>query len=100
MDNRINEIRRKISALRAEMTLVEAAISDQIKHDLDCSEAAYRLLAMRAEVAVLIRDWKASGGGDQLPTVKERLSRGAERRPTEKLKLNFKRKPADDGARV
>ena len=32
--------------------------------------------------------------------VKERLGRGAERRPTEKLKLNFKRKPADDGARV
>lgn len=99
MDNRINEIRRKISALRAEMTLVEAAISDQINRDLDCSETAYRLLAMRIELTELIREWKASGGGEQLPTVRERLTRSAERRPAEKLKLNFKRKQGDD-ARV
>jgi hypothetical protein len=54
MDNKINEIRRRISTLRAEMTLVEATIRDQVNHDLDCTEASYRLLAMRAEVAELI----------------------------------------------
>jgi hypothetical protein len=81
MDNKINEIRRKISALRVEMTLVEAAIRDQVNRDLDCSEAAYRLLAMRAEVSELISRWRASGGGDRVPTVRERLSRSYEDRP-------------------
>lgn len=81
MDNKVNEIHRKISALRADMTLIEAAIRDQVNRDLDCSEASYRLMAMRAEVAELIGRWKASGGGDRLPTVRERLSRSYEDRP-------------------
>ena len=72
MDNRINEIRRKISVLRADMTEVEAAIRNQVKHDLDCTEAATRLMAMRQELAALIGDWKAAGGGDRLPTVEAR----------------------------
>ncbi|MCA6120362.1 hypothetical protein J6500_00365 [Bradyrhizobium sp. WSM 1704] len=75
MDNKINEIRRRISALRAEMTLVEAAVRDQINRDVDCTEASLRLMAMRAEVAELIGRWKAAGGSDRLPTVRERLSR-------------------------
>ncbi|UGA46897.1 hypothetical protein HU230_0012990 [Bradyrhizobium quebecense] len=75
MDNKINEIRRKISTLRAEMSLVEASIRDQVNRDLDCSEASYRLMAMRAEVTELIGRWKAAGGGERLPTVRERLSR-------------------------
>jgi hypothetical protein len=86
MDNKINEIRRKISTLRVEMTLIEAAIRDQVNRDLDCSEASYRLLAMRAEVAELIGQWKAAGGGDRLPTVRERLSRSYEDRPVAKAK--------------
>jgi hypothetical protein len=86
MDNKINEIRRKISTLRAGMTLVEASIRDQVNRDLDCSEASYRLLAMRAEVAELIGCWKAAGGGDRLPTVRERLSRSPEGRPVARTK--------------
>jgi len=49
MDNRINEIRRKISALRAEMLAIEDSIRDQINHDLDCTEASLRLMALRRE---------------------------------------------------
>jgi hypothetical protein len=45
MDNRINEIRRKISALRADMTELEGSIRSQIKNDLDCAESAMRLMA-------------------------------------------------------
>lgn len=67
MDNRINEIRRKTSALRADMSELEAAIRNQIKHDLDCTETALRLMAMRQELTALIGDWKAAGGGDRLP---------------------------------
>jgi hypothetical protein len=82
MDNRINEIRRKISVLRADMIEVEAAIRNQIKHDLDCTESAMRLMAMRQELAALIGDWKAAGGRDRLPTVQERLKEN--HRPPEK----------------
>ncbi|UFX41693.1 hypothetical protein HAP47_0020470 [Bradyrhizobium sp. 41S5] len=57
------------------MTLVEASIRDQVNRDLDCSEASYRLMAMRAEVTELISRWKAAGGGERLPAVRERLSR-------------------------
>ena len=105
MDNKINEIRRKISALRAEMTLIEAAIRDQVNRDLDCSESSTRLMAMRAEVAELISRWKAAGGGERLPTVRERLSRSFEDRPVAKTKPDkgkpeSKSKRGHSGARV
>jgi hypothetical protein len=75
MDNRINEIRRKISVLRAEMALAEAAIRDQVNHDLDCTETACRLMAMRTEVADLVGRWKAAGGSGWLPAVGEHLKK-------------------------
>ena len=74
MDNRINEIRCKISALRAQMLAEEDAIRDLISRDLDCAETALRLMAMRAQLSALIRTWKAAGGGERLPTVRERLT--------------------------
>jgi hypothetical protein len=73
MDNRINEIRRKISVLRDNMNEAETAMRDQVKRDLDCTEAALRLMAMRQELAVLVGEWTAAGGGERLPTVQERL---------------------------
>jgi hypothetical protein len=73
MDNRINEIRRKISVLRDSMSEVETVMRDQVKRDLDCSEAALRLMAMRQELAALVDEWTAAGGGERLPTVQERL---------------------------
>jgi hypothetical protein len=82
MDNRINGIRRGISSLRAEMMNVEAIIRDQINHDLDCAEASLRLMAQRAELLLLLGEWKAAGGSDQLPTVEERLNEN--HRPPEK----------------
>jgi hypothetical protein len=88
MDNRINEIRRKISVLRAEMIEVEGAIRNQITHDLDCTESATRLMAMRQELAALVGDWKAAGGGDRLPTVQERLKEN--HRSSEKSEKNDK----------
>jgi hypothetical protein len=73
MDNRINEICRKISVLRAEMVHVEGTMHDQIRHDLDSTESALRLMAMRRELAALVADWKAAGGSEPLPTIEERL---------------------------
>jgi hypothetical protein len=74
MDNRINEIRCKISELRVEMVRVEDAMHDRIKHDLDSTEVALRLMAMRTQLAALVADWKAAGGSEPLPTVRERLT--------------------------
>ncbi|WP_143271561.1 hypothetical protein [Bradyrhizobium mercantei] len=83
------------------MTLVEASIRDQVNRDLDCSEASYRLMAMRAEVTELIGRWKAAGGGERLPTVRERLSRSYEDRAGPKVKLDkAKPKPSQSSARV
>ena len=84
MDNRVNEIRRKISSLRAQMVRVEDAMRDQIRHDLDSTESALQLMAMRTELAALVADWKAAGGSEPLPTIQERLK--ANNRSVEKPK--------------
>ena len=72
MDNRINEIRRKISALRLKMTDVEALMHEQIASDRDCSENALCLLGLRNEMKRLVADWRAAGGSDLLPNIRER----------------------------
>jgi hypothetical protein len=82
MDNRINEFRRRISSLRAEMMDAEAIIRDQVNHDLDWTEASLRLMAKRTELLVLLGEWKAAGGSNRLPTVEERLKEN--HRPPEK----------------
>ena len=84
MDNRINEIRREISLLRAEMVRVEETMHEEITHDLDSTETALRLMAMRADLAALVADWKAAGGSEHLPTIEERLK--ANNRPAQKPK--------------
>jgi hypothetical protein len=81
MDNRINEIRREISALRDEMIVVEGVVRDQLKHGHDCAEAAHRLLVMRSEMTLLIGQWKAAGGSERLPDVREHLKRQPVARP-------------------
>jgi chorismate mutase len=77
MDNRINEIRSKITALRIEMGRVEGAMHDQIQHDLDSTESALRLMTMRTQLAGLVAEWKAAGGSEPLPTLQERFKAGS-----------------------
>jgi hypothetical protein len=84
MDNRINEIRRKMNVLRAEMVRVEDAMRDHIRHDLDSTESALRLMDMRKELAALVAEWRAAGGSEPLPTIQERLK--ANNRPAQKPK--------------
>jgi len=73
MDNRLNELRRKISTLRAEMLALEAVVRDQIKKDQDCTESSLQLMAMRRGLTELVREWVRLGGGDRLPAITERL---------------------------
>jgi hypothetical protein len=68
MDNKINEIRRPISTLRAKMLDAEASIRGQINRDLDCTESSVQLMAMRREMVSLIGRRDALGGWEACPT--------------------------------
>jgi hypothetical protein len=90
MDNRLNQLRRKISTLRLEMLGLEASIRDQINHDRDCTESSLRLMGMRQELTALVREWTLLGGGERLPTIQERLRENY--RPVQKPKAPPKQK--------
>jgi hypothetical protein len=84
MDNRLNELRRKISALRLNMLDMAASIRDQVNRDRDCTESSLRLMGMRQELTALVREWTLLGGGERLPTIQERLRENY--RPVQKPK--------------
>ena len=56
MDNRINEIRKQIRALRVSMIEAEAVMRAQIKRDEDCAFVAGDLLKMRAVMSRLVAE--------------------------------------------
>ena len=85
MDNKLNEIRRKIRMLRAEMLSAEDNIRKQVNRDEDCSVAATHLLAMRAAMVGLVSERNRLGGEERLLNVDERLkleARAAGRKPS------------------
>lgn len=61
MDNRINEIRKKIRALRVSMLEAEAIMRDQISQDQECSFVAGEILKMRAVMSALVRERASLG---------------------------------------
>ncbi len=89
MDNRLNRIRKEMNALRAEMLRAEEEIRDLVNHDRDCAMAAQRLMAMRAQMSALVREWTQLGGVAHLPTIEERLK---ERRgPSTRSRVRYAR---------
>ena len=86
MDNKLNEIRRKIRFLRAEMLSAEDNIRKRVNRDEDCSEAAVHLMAMRVVMLGLIGERNRLGGEERLLNVDERLkleARAASRKPSQ-----------------
>ena len=67
MDNRINEIRKLIRALRLSMLEAEAIMREQINQDLECSFVAGEILKMRTVMSVLVRERERLG--DREPIV-------------------------------
>jgi hypothetical protein len=61
MDNRINEIRRQIRALRVSMLEAEAVMRDQINQDQECSVVAGEILTMRAAMSTLVGERASLG---------------------------------------
>ena len=73
MDNKLNEIRRKIRFLRAEMLGAEDNIRKQVNRSEDCAEASMHLMAMRVVMLGLIAERNRLGGEERLLNVDERL---------------------------
>jgi hypothetical protein len=83
MDNKINEIGRKISFLRTEMLRYEDTIRTQINRDEDCSQSSMQLMAMRVVMLGLIAE-RNRLGGERLLNVDEMLKmdyRAVSRKP-------------------
>jgi hypothetical protein len=92
MDNKLNEIRRKIKFLRAEMLAAEGHIRKQVDRDEDCSEAAVHLMSMRVTLLGLIGERNRLGGEERLLDVDERLKldvRAASRKPSNGAPMRF-----------
>jgi hypothetical protein len=73
MDNRLNEIRRKIRFLRSQMLDAESTIRQHINRDEDCAEASMQVMAMRVVMLGLISERNRLGGEERLLDVDERL---------------------------
>ena len=97
MDNKLNEIRRKIRFLRAEMLSAEDNIRKRVNRDEDCSEAAVHLMSMRVVMLGLIGERNRLGGEERLLNVDERLKldvRAAGRKPANGAPARFPAKAA------
>jgi hypothetical protein len=92
MDNKLNEIRRKIRFLRTEMLSAEDNIRKKVNRDEDCSEAAVHLMSMRVVMLGLIGERNRLGGEERLLNVDERLKfdvRAAGRKPSNGAPARF-----------
>ena len=76
MNNKLNEIRSKISFLRSEMLRAEDAIRKTINRNEDCTVASLQVMAMRTALLVLISERNRLGGSERLLDVDEMLKAG------------------------
>jgi len=55
------------------MADVEATVRDLVNRDRDCTERALVQMDLRQKINLLIGEWKAAGGSDVLPDVRDRV---------------------------
>ncbi|MDH2343682.1 hypothetical protein QCM77_13845 [Bradyrhizobium sp. SSUT18] len=55
------------------MADVEASVREFVDRDRDCTEKALAQMDLRRKINLLIGEWKAAGGGDVLPNVRDRV---------------------------
>ena len=66
MDNRINEIRRQIRALRVSMLEAETIMREQVNRDADCSFVAGDILKMRTVMSLLVGERTMLGDNEPI----------------------------------
>jgi hypothetical protein len=91
MNNKLNEIRKKISFLRSEMLRTEDAIRKSVNRNEDCTVASLQVMAMRTALLVLISERNRLGGSERLLDVDEMLKFG--RRPVNSRPAGSARPP-------
>ena len=55
------------------MANVEASVRDLVNRDRDCTERAQAQMDLRLKINLLIGEWKAAGGGEVLPDIRDRV---------------------------
>ncbi len=55
------------------MADVEASVRDLVNRDRDCTERALAQMDLRRKINLLISEWKAAGGCDVLPDIRDRV---------------------------
>ena len=55
------------------MADVEGSVRDLVNRDRDCTERAQAQMDLRRKINLLIGEWKAAGGGDVLPDIRDRV---------------------------
>jgi hypothetical protein len=66
MDNRINELRRLIRALRTSMREAEAIMREQINRDEDCTFVAEEMIKMRMVMSRLVQERTSLGDSEPI----------------------------------
>lgn len=61
MNNRVNEVRKQIRALRLSMLEAEGVMREQIRRDQDCAFVAAEVLKMRGVMSRLVIEKEALG---------------------------------------
>ncbi len=90
MNNRVNEVRKQIRALRLSMLEAENVMREQIRRDQDCAFVAAEVLKMRGVMSRLVIEKEALGDYEPIlvtcapvrrPSAKPAFSRPAKRHP-------------------
>ena len=55
------------------MADIEASVRDLVNRDRDCSQKAQAQMDLRRKINLLIGEWKAAGGCDVLPDIRDRV---------------------------
>ena len=55
------------------MADIEVSVRDLVNRDRDCTEKALAQMDLRRKINLLIGEWKAAGGGEMLPDIRDRV---------------------------
>lgn len=73
------------------MAGVEASVRDLVNRDRDCTEKALAQMDLRRRINLLIGEWKAAGGGDVLPDVRDRVRLRSLKRASDPVRATARR---------
>ena len=73
------------------MADIEVSVRDLVDRDRDCTEKALAQMDLRRKINLLIGEWKAAGGGEMLPNIRDRVRLRAQKSESRPLRLAARR---------